>query len=195
MATVTVYKMVVELDPALVVTDDQTGQNLLCNRCHLSNCEHIAKALNENLDTYIFDLKTFEVPLSLPQALWIPLALGEDLHARGVAKELKLHGSVTFANHRSLPDRNLGFLINGEGRRVVRNTVIAWIKSWALEANPLCRSRVHSSREQAIFASADAQTVLVILWNLLTTGVCPYCNTLLDQKDDLIPNPKSLSIR
>ena len=191
--TVTLYTMLDPDDPKIVISDNQTGHCLTCAKCKLSNCEHIASVLNDNLDTYIFDLDSFSVPLSLPLGLWIPLTLGEDLRARGVARQLSIHGSATFwdatraGGLAPLPNRDLGFLIKGEGRRVIRNTLAAWLKGWALETKPICCSTMHGPKEEAALAAADTQTRLAILWHILTTGTCLYCNSVLDHMDDLIP--------
>src|SRR4051812_22142783 len=109
-----IFTMIAEADPVIAVTDDTTGAHLKCQADHMSNCKHIAKVLSENRDVYIFDLERFEVPLSLPHSIWIPIKVDSDTIAAGTAKRYMIDTSLSFVSPRIakvLPDRNLGLLL------------------------------------------------------------------------------------
>lgn len=175
-----------------------TDGSIICLGCNLQWCEHMGEFVKNNGDTgLIFRPRSswpvsgepLQIPVIPSRNLWdtVYLDMDDDRMARVLWN--KPTRNLTGAIVRD-PD-HLTFLTPGEGRNVIRETLIQ--QMWTVPSDQLeCRSSSHGFNEQMRWESnlTNVTAKYAEFWSVYTTAVCISCSIKIAGAStaDLVPD-------
>lgn len=165
--------------------------SIRCLVCELNWCPHTEGSVTNRLDSeIIWDFVNWarksllvEIPVFPSEGFWESVDLRPD---KGTIKRMHIQWPAT--------GEWLGFLNPGEGRGIIRELMIDFVRS-KVSPNTICPAGHHSVEAEAVW-QADQKTNRrhIQMWSLFKTGWCLYCRRYNGTSSDLIPNEERLGV-
>lgn len=177
-------RITVQADPLIQVYSDR--EVLRCSRCTPPGsepwCEHLAKVVTDNKDGeegMVYDLSNVLIPMFPTHGLFTLASLDPNE---------KAGGRKIFVNQPNEPQPQfIGFLMPGEGRKVIRAMLIDWAIPNYNPATTQCNSRIHSApAERYLQRCLEAQKGSLGYaqkWCIITEKLCLMCHDKMNNFD------------
>lgn len=182
-------RITVATDPLIqIYTERETLRCTACNFVASGNpwCKHLEEVVSKNLDgenNLVYHLTEILVPIFPSFDLWTMVHTDPTEVAGGKKMYVGMPGNSkpTF----------LGFLMPGEGRGVIRGALLSWATPQYDPKTIQCGSRLHGPAAEKSSAKqmADDQMKFILIWSLVTQGLCLDCHTKITTHDpSVIPD-------